>query len=222
MAIARLITIEGVEGAGKSTVRQLVHEKLNALSVDHILTREPGGTAIAETIREILLKKHDEAMCAETELLLVFAGRAQHIKQVIQPALEQGRWVVSDRFTDASYAYQGAGRGISETDIASLEKLVQHDLQPDLTFLLDIPVEQGLQRIERRAEKDRIEVEAMDFFNRIRNCYLKRAELFPQRFRIVNAAQELSMIKKDIDKILEEYIKITSALPSSRGQAAGR
>lgn len=208
MTVAKFITIEGVEGAGKTTIRELIHQKLNSLSIDHILTREPGGTAIAESIRQILLKKHEEPMCAETELLLVFAGRAQHIKQVIQPALEQGKWVVSDRFTDASYAYQGAGRGISQDDILMLEEFVQHNLQPDLTFLLDIPVEQGFQRIEKRAEKDRIEVEAMDFFNRIRNCYLKRAELFPERFRIVNAAQELSLIKKDLDKVLEEYIEI--------------
>ena len=204
----RFITIEGVEGAGKSTIRMLIHEKLNSLSIDHILTREPGGTAIAENIREILLRKQEEIMCAETELLLVFAARAQHIKKVIQPALEQGSWVVSDRFTDASYAYQGAGRGIPQEDITRLERFVQHGLQPDLTFLLDISIEQGFERIAKRSEKDRIEAETIDFFNRIRNCYLKRAQLFPQRFRVVNAAQDLNSIKKDMDTILEAYIKV--------------
>ena len=201
------ITIEGVEGAGKSTLRQFIHEKLSSLSIDHILTREPGGTVLAESIREILLRKQEEPMCAETELLLVFAARAQHIKQVIQPALEQGKWVVSDRFTDASYAYQGAGRGIAEKNIAQLEQFVHPDLQADLTFLLDISVEQGVLRIEKRGEKDRIEVETMDFLNRVRNCYLKRADLFPERFKIIHSGQDVESIKNNSFNILEEYIK---------------
>ena len=160
----RFITLEGSEGSGKSTNLNYIHQRLQQAGLEVILTREPGGTPLAEKIRELLLDKQNTAMVSDTELLLMFAARAQHLNELIIPALEQGKWVLCDRFTDATYAYQGAGRGIAHDRIAQLETWVQGELRPDLTFFLDLPVAQGLARAGERAELDRFEREEIDFF----------------------------------------------------------
>jgi len=188
--LGRFITVEGIEGAGKSSV----------------MTREPGGTPIAEEVRKILLTKHDEMMSPDTELLLMFAGRAQHISQVILPALQRGHWVVCDRFTDASFAYQGGGRGIPLSHIRELASWVQADLEPDITLLLDVSVDVGFSRITGRRAKDRIESEGRDFFERVRQRYLIRASKFPQRFHIINAEQDFEMVIAEAMNVLNPLI----------------
>jgi len=171
----KFITIEGSEGSGKSTNIRYIQAYLKANNIDFIATREPGGTPISEKIRDLLLDKNNSLLCEDSELLLMFAARAQHLNELIIPALESGQWVVSDRFTDATYAYQGGGRGLSQEKIARLEQWVQGGLRPDATILLDIPVEQGMQRVRQRGETDRFEQEKLPFFNRIRDAYLKLA-----------------------------------------------
>ena len=183
----RFITVEGIEGAGKSTQMDAVRRFLEARQVPVVVTREPGGTPLGESIRGLLLDPGNGGMAADTELLLVFAARAEHIHKVIRPALEQGRWVLSDRFTDATFAYQGGGRGIASERIAALESWVQGDLRPDLTLLLDVPVESGMTRIAGRGRPDRFESEEQAFFERIRTCYLDRAAAEPARFRSIDA-----------------------------------
>lgn len=192
------ITIEGIEGVGKSSAVQCLREYFQVHQVSPIFTREPGGTEIAEAIRQILLHKHEELMSCDTELLLMFAGRAQHIAKTILPALQAGKVVVSDRFTDATYAYQGGGRGIAEERIKILEQWVQGDLQPDLTLLLDAPIELGLQRISVRGQRDRIEQEQIEFFHRVRAAYLLRAKQFPERFKIIDATKPISEVQEVI------------------------
>lgn len=183
-----------------------MHSALLKAETPVVITREPGGTLIAEEIRALLLGEHSETMCSDTELLLMFAGRAQHLTQLIRPALAAGQWVLCDRFTDASYAYQGGGRGIAEQRIAVLESWVQQDLQPDITILLDLPVEMGLQRIIKRGNLDRIETEQQAFFQRVRDCYLERAKQFPNRFRIVDASQSLAKVKEMLQGIIDELV----------------
>ena len=161
------ITLEGIEGVGKSTSLEFVQRYLQQQDITVEITREPGGTPIAESIRRVLLAYHDEKMSVDTELLLLFAGRAQHLNTRIKPALEQGAWLVCDRFIDASYAYQGGGRGIPESRIEALETWLQDNLRPDLTFLLDAPVEVALDRAKRRGNPDRFELENQGFFNRV-------------------------------------------------------
>ena len=200
------MTIEGIEGAGKSTAVQLVKQWLIEANVDHIITREPGGTEIAEAIRQILLATYSEKMDDQTELLLMFAGRAQHLAHIIKPALIAGQWVVCDRFTDASYAYQGGGRGIPVERIAALEQWVQAGLHPDCTLLFDVPVEVGLARIQQRASHDRIEQEQMGFFNRVRQAYLQRAKHDPQRYQIIDANQTLEEVEQQIKAILTRVV----------------
>jgi dTMP kinase len=200
------ITFEGGEGAGKSTMIEQVREYFEAQGREVLLTREPGGTRLAERIRELVLGKDYPELCAETELLLVFAARAQHIAEVIGPALEEGKVVLCDRFTDASWAYQGGGRGQPAGFIAMLEQAVQGKLQPDLTLLLDLPVETGLARMEARGETDRIEQESIDFFERVRLAYLQRAEQLPQRFRIIDASQSIAAVWADIKRVLDGSI----------------
>lgn len=202
----RFITIEGVEGAGKSSVLRYVQHLLEQANIPCIVTREPGGTPIAEEIRKVLLSKHDEMMCPDTELLLMFAGRAQHISQVILPALQRGQWVISDRFADASFAYQGGGRGVPLTHIRELASWVQGDLEPDLTLLMDLPVEVGFSRIDSRGAKDRIESEGIDFFQRVRDSYLKRAQKFPDRFRIINAEHDFETVKEEVHTVLRSLM----------------
>lgn len=200
------ITLEGPEGAGKTTNRAYLAEQLQAQGFAVLLTREPGGTALAEQIREILLAPHDETMSVDTELLLMFAARAQHLAQVILPALTAGKIVICDRFTDATYAYQGGGRGLDCSRIALLEQFVQGDLRPDMTLLFDLPVEEGMARAVARGKLDRFEQEQQDFFEKVRQAYLQRAQNDPKRFRLVNAQQSLPAVQKSLDAYLQEIM----------------
>ncbi len=202
------ITLEGPEGAGKSTNREYLAERLRAEGIDVVLTREPGGTPLAERIRELLLAPSDEAMCADTELLLVFAARAQHLDQVIRPALARGAVVLCDRFTDATYAYQGGGRGLSQARIATLETFVQGALRPDLTLVFDLPVEVGLARASARGRLDRFEQEGRAFFDAVRSTYLERAQAQPQRYRLVDAAQTLEQVQVQLDALLPQLLDL--------------
>ncbi len=201
------ITLEGPEGAGKSTNRDYLAERLRAAGCDLLLTREPGGTPLAERIRELLLAPSAEPMAADTELLLVFAARAQHLAQVIRPALAAGKVVLCDRFTDATYAYQGGGRGLAAERIAVLEQFVQGELRPDLTLVFDLPVEVGLARAAARGRLDRFEQEAQDFFEAVRQTYLARARLAPQRYRLLDAAQPLAAVQAQLDHLLPELLE---------------
>jgi dTMP kinase len=203
----RFITLEGSEGSGKSTNLAFIHQQLQAAGLEVLLTREPGGTPLSEQIRELLLDHRQQAMHSDTELLLMFAARAQHINEVILPALERGQWVLCDRFTDATYAYQGAGRGIDEGRIAQLEQWVQGDLRPDLTFFLDLPVSQGLARASERGEPDRFEREKIDFFERVRQGYLAQAERHTQRYRLVDASQSLEQVQAQLTQLISDYLK---------------
>ncbi len=205
-AEARFITIEGVEGVGKTTNIQFITSLLEKAEIPYIVTREPGGTPVAELIRQLLLTKRDEQICELTELLLIFAARAQHIHQVIAPALQAGKWVVCDRFTDATYAYQGGGRGLSVEVIAVLESMVQGELRPDLTYILDLAPEIGLHRARQRGELDRFEQEKIDFFNRVRAAYLARASTDPERCVIIDAAKTLENVQTDIRRHLETIL----------------
>ncbi len=196
----KFITLEGGEASGKSTNIRVIAEHLRNQGIPFVLTHEPGGTPLAEELRSFLLAHHDEKIASKTELLLMFASRAQHIHELILPALEAGKWVICSRFTDSSYAYQGGGRGVPETDIHVLEEFVQGDLQPDLTLLLDVPVEIALERANKRGLLDRIEEEDRSFFERVRQAYLARAKDFPKRFRIINANQSLEQVEAAIIK----------------------
>ena len=199
------ITIEGVEGAGKSTVIGSIKSWLQELGVDFVLTREPGGTKVAEKIRHVILDDHGEAVSDLAELLLVFAARAQHINQCIQPALEANNVVVCDRFTDATYAYQGGGRKMNNQHIAMLEDLVQGTLRPDLTILLDIHSKLGFQRVAKRNEKlDRIEKEKLDFFDRVRQVYLDRAKANPQQYKVLDASRTADEVCKRVKEELKK------------------
>ncbi len=198
----RFITIEGGEGAGKSTAQRYLAEKLTAQGISVLQTREPGGTPLAEAIRRNLLSLEEETPVEMAELLLVFAARAQHLSKVIEPALNQGQWVLCDRFTDATYAYQGAGRGLSAKHIGKLEALVQGDRRPDTVILLDMPPEIGLARARARGALDRFEQEKHAFFERVRQGYLGRAAEFPDRYVIVDAAQERSRVQKSLEAVM--------------------
>jgi dTMP kinase len=201
------ITLEGPEGAGKSTNRDYLAERLRERGVDVLLTREPGGTPLAERIRELLLAPSDEPMASDTELLLVFAARAQHLQQVIRPALARGAVVLCDRFTDATYAYQGGGRGLSGERIALLENFVQGELRPDLTLIFDLPVEVGLARAAARGRLDRFEQEGRGFFEAVRQAYLQRAAQAPQRYRVLDAGQTLAQVQADLDALLPSLLE---------------
>lgn len=201
------ITLEGPEGAGKSTNREYLAQRLRDHELDVVLTREPGGTPLAERIRELLLTPADEPMNSDTELLLVFAARAQHLAQVIRPALNRGAIVLCDRFTDATYAYQGGGRGLSVQRIEQLENLVQGEMRPDLTLIFDLPVEIGLSRAAARGRLDRFEQEGLDFFEAVRSAYLNRARRNPERYRVVDAGQSLAAVQQDLDALLPELLE---------------
>ena len=205
MTRGRFITLEGTEGVGKTTNMDFVAERLTRRGIAFVRTREPGGTSVAERVRAILLDPASERIDPEAELLLVFAARAQHIATVIRPALDAGRWVLCDRFTDATYAYQGGGRGLSRDRIASLEAAVQGTLQPDLTIYLDMPVERGLARIDA-AQRDRFELEQRAFFERVRSVYLDRAKTYP-RFRTIDANRPLSDVQRDIAAALDAFVE---------------
>ncbi len=200
------ITLEGPEGAGKSTNRDYLAKRLREQGVDVLLTREPGGTPLAEQIRELLLTPSSETMAADTELLLVFAARAQHLAEVIRPALARGSVVLCDRFTDATYAYQGGGRGLSTARIEQLEAFVQGSLRPDLTLVFDLPIEVGLARAAARGRLDRFEQEGRSFFDAVRKTYLERAALAPQRYRILDAGRSLVEVQGAIDALLPELV----------------
>ncbi len=202
------ITLEGPEGAGKSTNREYLAERLRNAGIDVVLTREPGGTPLAERIRELLLAPSDEAMCADTELLLVFAARAQHLAEVIRPALARGAVVLCDRVTDATYASQGGGRGLSQERIACLETFVHGSLRPDLTLIFDLPIEVGMARASARGRLDRFEQEGRTFFDAVRSTYLKRAEAEPARYRLVDAAQSLENVQLQLDALLPELLDL--------------
>lgn len=202
----KFITIEGVEGVGKTTNIDFIHQWLEAQQIDHVRTREPGGTPLAEDIRSLLLAPRDEAVGETTELLLMFAARAQHLNQVIEPALAAGKWVLCDRFTDATYAYQGGGRGQDMQCIAQLEQLVQGALWPDLTLILDLDVAEGLRRALACGKPDRFERERHDFFERVRGTYLSRAQAEPNRCKLIDAAQPLRQVQADIASLLAQFV----------------
>jgi dTMP kinase len=199
--------LEGPEGAGKSTNREYLAQRLREHSLDVVLTREPGGTPLAERIRELLLAPADEPMNSDTELLLVFAARAQHLAQVIRPALARGAVVLCDRFTDATYAYQGGGRGLPTSRIEQLECFVQGEMRPDLTLIFDLPVEIGLSRAAARGRLDRFEQEGLDFFEAVRSAYLNRAQQDRQRYRVVDAGQSLAAVQQSLDRLLPEVLE---------------
>lgn len=201
------ITVEGGEGAGKSTNLALIEQCLSDLGIDYVTTREPGGTSLGEEIRALLLEHRAEPMCAKAELLLVFAARAEHLDRVILPALKSGRWVVCDRFTDASYAYQGAGRGLGNEPVAALESLVQGALRPDVTLLFDVAVEVGMARAGRRGAADRFESEAHTFFEKVRQAYLQRAHEDPHRYRVIDASQTLAEVEKQVRATVEQLVR---------------
>ena len=206
----KFITIEGVEGVGKSTNIDFIHQWLDRRRLEHIITREPGGTPLAEDIRGLLLAPRDEAVSATAELLLMFAARAQHLQGVIEPALAAGKWVLCDRFTDATYAYQGGGRGQDLQHIAQLEQLVQGELRPDLTLILDLDVAEGLRRARECGEPDRFERERHEFFARGRALYLSLAEQHLQRCKLIDAGQPLQQVQRDIAQLLEQFVEQTA------------
>jgi dTMP kinase len=200
------ITLEGGEGAGKSTALGFIETWLRQSGSNPLMTREPGGTRAGEEIRAILLHSHDLALTAEAEMLLMFAARAEHLDQVVRPALAQGRIVVCDRFTDATYAYQGGGRGLPAERIAVIEQWVQGDLRPDLTLLFDVPVAVGLQRAGQRSAPDRFERENHGFFERVRQTYLERARADSRRMRVIDASRSIDEVEQQIGKVLDEIV----------------
>lgn len=201
------VTFEGIEGVGKSTLVQVIAKHLTSRGLRYCLTREPGGTPLAEQLRNILLAHHSEQIVPETELLLMFAARAQHVANVIKPRLAAGDWVLCDRFTDASFAYQGAGRGVAPVVIEQLAALSQQGCQPALTFLLTAPVELALQRAKKRATLDRFESETVAFFDRVQQNYLARAALEPKRFCVIDASAPLAQVHAQAIKAIERLIQ---------------
>ncbi len=206
MTGSKFITVEGIEGVGKSTHSRTLCEYLRDRGIDVLATREPGGTRLGERIRGLLLDAGEPPMHPESELLLIFGARAEHLHQVVLPALAAGRWVVCDRFTDATYAYQGGGRGISYPRIAALEQWVQNDLRPHVTVLLDADVQVALSRVRTRSAEDRFERESLDFFTRVRHAYLELATREPRRFRVVDANGPLQDVRRRIVAVCEGLI----------------
>jgi len=206
METGKFITVEGIEGVGKSTNVAFLREAIEKRGYEVLTTREPGGTPMAERIREMLIEHGDETVPDITELLLMFASRSLHVNNVIQPALAAGTWVVCDRFTDASRAYQGGGRGFPQEDINRLAEWVHGDLRPDLTILLDAPVETGMSRAGRRGSPDRIEIERADFFERVRECYLSLAENDPERFAVIDASRDIDAVRVSIESVIDSII----------------
>lgn len=206
MATGKFITLEGGEGAGKSSNIPFIERYLRERGISLVMTREPGGTPLSERIRDMLLDREEQAMTSDTELLLMFAARAQHLAQVIQPALAAGQWVICDRFTDATYAYQGGGRGIPDERIAVLEQWVQHDFRPDKTLIFDLPVATGMARAGQRSSPDRFEQEDHSFFEQVREAYLRRAHAQPQRYAILDANQTLEAVQGQIAHILDSLL----------------
>jgi len=203
----RFITVEGQDGAGKTTNLDRIEALVRGAGHEVLRTREPGGTSLGDEVRELVLHRSDVEIDAMAELLLIFAARAQHLSAVVQPALAAGTWVVCDRFTDATYAYQGGGRGVDAAVIESLERTVQDDLRPDLTLLFDVDCETGARRANHGGSgQDRFEVEAGDFKDRVRRVYLARAEAEPARVKVVNATQSLDSVGRDVETIMKRYL----------------
>lgn len=200
----RFITLDGIDGAGKSTNLAVIKAWFEKHKLPVLFTREPGGTPAGEALREILLNPATQ-VSLRTETLLMFAARQQHLETVILPALKNGTHVVSDRFTDATFAYQGGGRGVPLQDIATLEHWVQGDFRPDLTLLLDVPLEVSMARINQTREKDRFEQEAAEFFNRVRKVYLQRAAKQPERYAVIDSSQSLDAVKTQIETALDSH-----------------
>ena len=203
-----LITVEGADGAGKSTQMAFIAEWLRQHGIELVETREPGGTGVGEELRTILLQGKSLNISDDTELMMIFAARQQHIDEVIDPAIGQGKWVLSDRFTDATYAYQGFGRGIPLSRIAQLERWVQHGLQPALTLILDIDVEAGIERSRTRGEQpDRFEQQALEFKQAVRAGYLARAKQFPERIRVVDSSVSVESVRQQLDQVLTHFMQ---------------
>ncbi len=202
----KFITVEGIEGAGKTTCMQVVTEVIEGQDITAIHTREPGGTDLGEDLRNLLLGHKHTGMSDDAELLMMFAARAEHIAQKIKPALDDGKWVLCDRFTDATYAYQGYGRGIRLEKIAGLENWVQGELRPDLTLLMDLPVEVGMERAGKRSAPDRFESEARDFFERIRQGYLSIAAEHPSRVKVIDASKDLPDVQAQVRVAIEDFV----------------
>ena len=207
MIRGKFITLEGGEGVGKTTNLAFIKDYLLEHNIPVVVTREPGGTVLAEKIRHLLLDKDSEVISEQAELLLIFAARAQHIKHVIEPALAKGEWVLSDRFTDATYAYQGGGRNMRVSTIEWLENLVQGNLKPDLTLLLDAPVETGIERVRKRGAFDRFESEKISFFEHVRRAYLLQAELYPERIKLIKANQPLADVQRALIDIIRTLLR---------------
>lgn len=203
----KFIAVEGSEGAGKTTQLAFMRECLERAGRQVVSTREPGGTALGEAIRDLLLSHRHNGMAITTETLLMFAARAEHLDKVIRPALAAGHWVLCDRFTDATYAYQGGGRGLALEKIAVLEKWVQGELRPDLILLFDLPIEVGLERAARRGATDRFEREDRTFFERVRAIHLDRARRDPDRYRIVKADRPIDVIQIEVEAILTDWLE---------------
>ncbi len=201
------ITLEGSEGVGKTSNMEYIKSMLGDAKINYIETREPGGTPLGEALRQTLLGEDFKGMSDDTELMLMFAARAEHVAQVIKPALEKGQWVLCDRFTDSTYAYQGGGRQLDISRIEGLEQWVLGDLRPDLTLLLDAPVEVGRERAGKRSAPDRFEQERDAFFNRVRDSYLDRAKKDPARMKIIDASLDLKSVQKQVHNILLQYLK---------------
>ena len=202
----QFITVEGTEGVGKSTNMAFIEDWLKNSAKELVITREPGGTELGEKLRAVLLDAKEQSMCDDTELLLMFAARAQHLQEVILPALDAGKWVLCDRFTDSTYAYQGGGRGIDMSRIAQLEQWVQGDRRPDMTIILDLPIDIGLERAGKRSAPDRFELEKHDFFNKVRDTYLSRAAANPERYSIIDASPSISDVQQSIQAVLEKMV----------------
>lgn len=203
----RFITIEGGEGAGKSTAQAFLARRLEAMGLSVTLTREPGGTPLAEELRQALLNPEGEAPVEMTELLLLFAARAQHIARVIAPALERNEWVICDRFIDATYAYQGAARGMPVSVIEELEKMVQGELRPHQVILLDLPPEVGLERARARGALDRFERESIEFYERVRGGYLERVQQASSQYAVIDASQDLEAVEAQLDSLLQGWLQ---------------
>lgn len=208
MRRGRFVTVEGGEGAGKSSVIAAVRGALESAGVPHRMTREPGGTPLAEALRALVLDPEHAGLSRESEVLMMFAARADHIERVIRPTLESGTWVISDRYTDASFAYQGGGRGVPLVALDWLERFAAFGLRPDRTFLLDLDIEEGRRRVAARGlERDRMEREEDDFFVRVRDAYLARAKADPQRIAVIDAARPLALVVADVVAELERMAR---------------
>lgn len=209
----RFVTFEGIEGAGKTTQLQRLASRLQAEGEDVVVTREPGGTPLGERLREVLLDPAIGAMAAETEVLLMFAARSEHLDRVIRPQLARGGWVLCDRFTDASFAYQGAGRGLGMERVAGLERWLQGALRPDLVLVFDVPVSIGLERALKRGRRDRIESEDRAFFERARAAYRTRADEQPERYRVIDGAASEAVVAAQVDQVWRDWRRSHAVRP---------